>query len=610
MYEFYALLAIVMGAFFAFRFHMQDHGWGWGCLYGIVLMPVALTHALFIVVTTCLALRVLGASPIRALVDTITTSIALETSIRTTWSVVTKESLGANQYLERASKHLEQGRYDDAIRNLDRAIDLDPSNVSALVARGIHFNLRSQYGEAIEDLNGAITQHPSDASLYVKRGGAWLGLREFGSAIEDLNMAVSLNPDAEAFMARGDARTENEQYVSAMEDYERAIALSPSAEAYISREESHFKLDNFDNALRDSNRAIALDKTNPDACMHRGNVYLAQGVFDTAREEFTKAIGLVPEVVDMYSDTLELLESDTELALYERIVKAQGGMYCNTGFCYLGLGENNKAIQDFDAAIKLQPENVDFYCARSTAHVQTANFADGAMDLDTAIQLDSTDTNALFMRSVLSFNSNDVERAVEESSRAINLQPRRCDFYCVRGRSQLHLGDYRSAIADFDKAIEAESKVERTSQLSLRLDRLFAYACRGLSHLLLGNHIIARCDLGKALALGYGRAEMEEEIAELVPEEKCQNQYLDVVRSIDPDIEHTASRKKQETEAVETTLDYMGDSDNVDPRPRVEEPNTLDREGCIVLFRQLGCPRHRHWKDSQASGIGTFNLLQ
>ena len=588
MSELYGFLAIAIGTFFAFRFHLQSRGWGWGCLYGVLLMPVALAHALIIVVTTFLALRALGAAPIHALIITITTSLTLETSIRTTWAVLTKESHGANQYLQRASKYIDQGRYDDAIDNVDRAIDLDPGNVPAYAARSSHFKLRSQYDKAIVDLNSAIALDPGDASLYVQRGSAWIGLREFGRAIEDLNAAISLKPDAEAFMARGEAHTGIGEYASAIEDYEHAVTLSPGTDAYTARGSTYFKLNDYDNAIDDFNRATALDKTNPDAFMSRGNVYLARRNFHTAIEEFTQAISLVPDVVDSYSDELELLDSDTELAQYERIIESLGAMYCNRGFCYLGIGETDKAIQDFDAAIKLQPENADFYCARSTAHVQAAKHADGIRDLDMALQLDSTNINALFLRAVLSFNREHFHKAVEDSSRAIALDSRRSDFYCVRGRSQLHLGDYNSAIADLDKAIESESKNGLPLKLELKLDRPFAYACRGLSHLLLGNNTIARRDLGKALTLGYEQGEIEEEIAELMPDKKDRKPYLDLVRSIEPDKGPRVSRKEQESVSMEPTSDRFRDSHKVGATPGIEQLNTLDREEYTILFRKLG----------------------
>jgi eukaryotic-like serine/threonine-protein kinase len=53
-----------------------------------------------------------------------------------------------------------QGRWDEAIRNLERAVDLDPRNVTALLDLGaVYFNLR-RYGEALAMYNRALAVEP------------------------------------------------------------------------------------------------------------------------------------------------------------------------------------------------------------------------------------------------------------------------------------------------------------------------------------------------------------------------------------------------------------------------------------------------------------------
>jgi TolB-like protein/class 3 adenylate cyclase/Tfp pilus assembly protein PilF len=58
-----------------------------------------------------------------------------------------------------------QGHWEEAIRNLEHAVDLDPRNTSALIELGdTYFNLR-KYGEAIAIYNRALAVEPQSSSL-------------------------------------------------------------------------------------------------------------------------------------------------------------------------------------------------------------------------------------------------------------------------------------------------------------------------------------------------------------------------------------------------------------------------------------------------------------
>jgi TolB-like protein len=65
-----------------------------------------------------------------------------------------------------------QGRWDEAIRNLERAVDLDPRNASTISNLGnTYFNLR-KYGEAIAAFDRAVALEPRNA--FVRSFPAWI----------------------------------------------------------------------------------------------------------------------------------------------------------------------------------------------------------------------------------------------------------------------------------------------------------------------------------------------------------------------------------------------------------------------------------------------------
>ena len=53
-------------------------------------------------------------------------------------------------------------RYDEALADFSRAIELDPGNAWAIASRGETYRLMGRYDEALADFNRAIELDPGD----------------------------------------------------------------------------------------------------------------------------------------------------------------------------------------------------------------------------------------------------------------------------------------------------------------------------------------------------------------------------------------------------------------------------------------------------------------
>jgi len=84
------------------------------------------------------------------------------------------------------------------------------------------------YQEAIKDYNKAIELNPKDAEAYYNRGLAKVKLGDYRGAIEDFNKAIEINPKiAEAYNNRGVAKGDLGDYRGEIEDYNKAIEINP-----------------------------------------------------------------------------------------------------------------------------------------------------------------------------------------------------------------------------------------------------------------------------------------------------------------------------------------------------------------------------------------------
>ena len=419
------------------------------------------------------------------------------------------------------------------------------------------------------------------------RGRAWVALKEHHRAIEDFTRAIEFGPgfqEFEAFMDRADALREIQEYDRALDDYDKAISVNPDSNAFTARGRTYLDLKEYDSAIDDFDKATSLDMTNPRPHVHSSYAHRALGNDKKAIDALTRAINLLPEVIDSHKATFEEMGSDVGLRRYEDIMEAVGELHCDRAYCYLHLGDNGKAIEDFDAAIELMPENADFYCARASAHVHMDDHGKAMGDLETATALDSSSTNVLFVRAVSHFNRGELYRAREDSAQAIRLSPYRGDLYCVRGRSHLHLGDHASAIVDLDRAIELEPQDDAVFQL----DGPLAYVCRGLAHTLLGDNTTAKRDYRKALESGYSQADIEAELAELTQDCKSRQSAMAFVPNVMFARRSGVTRQSQAPRSVGPTSVRPKSTYRGAPRPSLAKQSTMSKEEYTDLFGGLG----------------------
>ena len=130
--------------------------------------------------------------------------------------------------------HRETGKYDLAIADFDRAIELDPESPLHYRDRGIALYLNGDYDLAIADFDTAISILPDDAYLYLFRALAYHMKSEYRHAVSDYDLAIAVNPDdpyfhffrSVALKALGE-QNEYENYFALLEDeYDMQLALT------------------------------------------------------------------------------------------------------------------------------------------------------------------------------------------------------------------------------------------------------------------------------------------------------------------------------------------------------------------------------------------------
>jgi tetratricopeptide (TPR) repeat protein len=154
-------------------------------------------------------------------------------------------------------------RFAKAIREFDKAIEINPRFAIAYYGRGYTYWMQEKHDKAIAAFNKAIEINPKFALAYQIRGTIYHEKRQYDQAISDYNRAIEINPKfVRAYLYRGCFYEATRQYDKAISDYTKAIEINPRyVEAYNFRGLVMWKLGNTEKACSDWKRACELGGT-------------------------------------------------------------------------------------------------------------------------------------------------------------------------------------------------------------------------------------------------------------------------------------------------------------------------------------------------------------
>jgi len=286
----------------------------------------------------------------------------------------TPENL-ARAYGNRGVAYDNKGEYDRAGRDYDESVRLDPTSASGHRFRGNAYKLKRDYDRAIAEYNEAISLAPNDALAVNNRGAAYYERNDYERAVADYSEAIRLDPAfTAAFYGRGLAYRAKRDTSHAIADFDEAIRLQPKfAPAFIARGAVYLDKKEYDRAIAEYTEALLTEPVERtvtyalfDRCWAR---FLAGRDLQDALADCTKALSLRPN--DAWT------------------LNARG-------FTYLKLGEFDRSIADFDAALIVNSKMAVSFYGRGLARRRAGDgqAADKDMEMARTIRADIADAVA------------------------------------------------------------------------------------------------------------------------------------------------------------------------------------------------------------------------
>lgn len=216
-----------------------------------------------------------------------------------------EDSRGMAQYIL-ASGLFDQGKSEEALKAIDRAIELDGEDGSFYLLRGEIKRAAGRSREAMADLDLAVEYEPEDAEVRLERALALTEEGDLGGALKDLERAFIIaeaggEVSSELYAARAEIYAQRQDVLRAREDYRKAVeADSENIDAHLGLADIAIRNRDFETAERHLVKAEEIDTAEPTVYLYRGVLARAREDFELARLCLDRAIKIEPEYAEAY----------------------------------------------------------------------------------------------------------------------------------------------------------------------------------------------------------------------------------------------------------------------------------------------------------------------
>jgi tetratricopeptide (TPR) repeat protein len=371
----------------------------------------------------------------------------------------------AGAHLDKGKLHLRLRQYNQATACFEQVVALDTANYyEPYISLGNCAYDQMRYDQAKAHYLHALELEPKSSSAIYNLGLVAHVVMQYDSALAYFHQSIALDSSfADAYWRIGVTLIEMMQYEAAIAHVDTAIAIGdPEVEYYyLTRGVAKSKMEQYEAAIQDLNRAIVRDLSFAEAYFERGRARLELKAYPKAMEDFRMCIKLNPEMVgaEFNIALVQLRMQQPQLAQAGFVNYLKKEPKDAWGWFHLASAENDlnlypKAIEHYSKALASKSiDSVQVYYWRGKAYLDAGDSAAANLDLDSSIAMHPTDPKIV---STIGYFLNLLERypeALDQLNRAIAMDSTFAYAFNNRGFAKYKLGQYESAILDFDKSI-------------------------------------------------------------------------------------------------------------------------------------------------------------
>ncbi len=323
-------------------------------------------------------------------------SQAITTSLMTVSNTITEgkpkiadvstPSLEAYRYYQEGVKEIDRYFQVAAIRNLEKALEIDPTFAMAYYYISIPYSQQQNTTKTMEALEKALSYShiaTEKEALYIQLSYADIVEGDIDKAIKINEQLVRKYPQEKAALySLGKRYIRVGKTQDAISSFNHAKALDPTwGSVYNALGYAYISIDEFENAEKSFLKYRSLNPDDPNPPDSLGELYFMMGRLDDAIDNFELAKGLARAQNDLWSDSYiqnayiyaikedypEALRQYDEFFSYKIIPEIAWHGYGNQGRIYYHLGKYKNALRLYDEGLSIS-EKGDSKTFEAQAH--------------------------------------------------------------------------------------------------------------------------------------------------------------------------------------------------------------------------------------------------
>jgi len=261
-----------------------------------------------------------------------------------------------------------QGRVEEAIGEFQKVLAIQPTYAEVHNGLGNAFVNRGRIGEAIQQYQEAIQNKPEIVAARNNLGAALVSLGRIDEAMMQYKEALEIQPYfVDARINLGNLLMRRGQINAAIENYQKALAVAPmNAEAHCGMGVALVRRGQLDEGISHYREALKIKPDFVEAQINLGAALASRGEVDEAIEYYRKAIQGNPNSVIAYNNLGVALASQGLFAeAIQEYLKALelapnvAQLHNNLGKALAMKGQGNEAVMHFQRALEIKPDFVE-----------------------------------------------------------------------------------------------------------------------------------------------------------------------------------------------------------------------------------------------------------
>ena len=409
-------------------------------------------------------------------------------------------TLVAGPHLTLASVYWAQGRMADAEAELNRAITIEPKNVTAHRALATFYLSTDRAAQAEAHLRAIADDNPTP-SARLALADYYIVLNRKADAIKILNLVAKEKDgygDARSRLAaiEYDAGRKQEahriidetlvqdpsssralltkgQFLLVEQKLDEALTSVKAAVAADGRSvQAHYLLaalyaanQDADAAAREFNEVLKLDPNAVAAKMELGKLHLATGQASLAADFATQAVNAKPQSIEAQVLLIRSLIGKGEISSADAVMRPllhehddRADLHALSGTLQMMLGQPVLARQEFERALKMQPDAIDPLNGLTVLDLRESNVGAARARVEQQLAKHPNDSALLLLAARTYRAAGDLGKVEATLRKAIEVDPSNSPAYDMLGNFFASQGKLDQAVKEFEELARRDTK--------------------------------------------------------------------------------------------------------------------------------------------------------